>query len=319
MRAAAGLGWSLAAEDEASLEFRTGWSTGAGYASLDPENHAALTVVLARGVDRERALAVFRSAWALAEDDWGAAPLRGGPGPWLRWRGPESTPRLRYAPRAGSGGAADVRLELLVTERYESREARDAEYLGEQPYSWSQARQGAATHGMYLPGEDTAEGWDDFERRLTATIRDLADEATLLRVAPLIVIIEEESADWSPELPTCFLRFAGGTLRIECPVEPEPHVTRALTAIGWQPPGMDVGEPPAGDGAASDGDENGEHCPNYFRTFPTTFPFPPESSKQAARIVVGGLRSRGADLKALTYRVLWKGNRVGVSLPKLGI
>jgi hypothetical protein len=328
MRVIAEQGWSLRDEHAASLAFRTGLPTEVGYASPNPEDAPALRIELASRVDRDQALDVFRTARRLAEDELGEAALRGGSGPWLRWRRPDSTPCLRFVSNADGAGNASVRLELLATERYENRETQDARYLGKQPYSWCRILHGAATDGMFMPGEDTAKDWDDFEDRLGRTIRDVADGATLLGEDPLVLLIEErdDGSRWPGEIPTCFVRLSDGVLRIECPTLPEPEIVQALTGMGWNTPQEVATAAPASAGDEEEGtdrntpdDADSEGSPDFSRVFPVALPFPESDAREAARLVAGALRSLGATLDALTYWVGRKGVSLGVRLPQLGI
>ncbi|WP_405615071.1 DUF6301 family protein [Streptomyces sp. NBC_01511] len=314
-RVLAECGWSLVEERGGSLSFSTGLPTGVGYASTDLDDSPALTLTLARGLGHAEAAEVFHTAAGHAEDVLGVPPLRGGPGPWLRWRRPGTTPRLRFRHGSANEATAGVVLELLATDRYENQETRAAQHLGKQPSSWFRTVHTAATDGMFTPGNDVAEDWADFEHRLARTLHALVRDVPMLGELPLSLVIDErDDGERTPaEIPTCFVRLADGVLRVESPADPKPDLVLTLTELGWTPPSKEWITVLTTDDWSNAPDDG---SPSFFRDWPMTSR---TAADDAARLVVGALRAVGASLPALTYWVGRNGDNTGVRLPELGI
>ncbi|WP_329518525.1 DUF6301 family protein [Spirillospora sp. NBC_01491] len=307
-------GWSLVEDRGVSLGFSTGLPTGHGYASTDLDHSPALAVTLASGLDHAEAVEVFDTARRQAEDVLGPPPLRGGPGPWLRWRRPGATPRLRLARACSDEATASVHLELLATDRYEHHEVRTARHQGEHPYSWCRTVHTDETDGMLVPGDAVAEDWRDVEDRLARTLRALVRDVPVLGEDPLTLVIEErdDGSRMPSEIPTCFVKLADGVLRVECPADPVPDMVLTLTELGWTAPSE------AWITVLTTGDWSTEPdgSPSFSRDWPLTSEV---AAGDAARLVVGALRAVEATLPALGYWVGRNGDNLGVRLPELGI
>ncbi|MFI6288867.1 DUF6301 family protein [Streptomyces sp. NPDC051018] len=308
-------GWSLDREREKVLCFSTGLPTGSGYADTDTGYSPALSVTLADGVGHAEAVEVFHTARRYAEELLGPAPMRGGFGPWLRWRRDGATPRLRFSRASREPVTASVRLELLATDPYEYREASAVDHLGEPPYSWCRIVHTDEMEGVLIPGDTIAQSWEDVERGMAGTLEDLAEDLPVLGEQPLTLLIEDWSDDSREptDKPTCYVRFTDGVLTVECPASPTPELVPVLTELGWTEPSADWAAVAAGEW---DWTSDPEGNPSFSREWPTTSPAAPAD---AARLVTGALRATGATLPGLSYWVGRNGESLGVNLPALGI
>ncbi|MEU0808609.1 hypothetical protein [Streptomyces sp. NPDC005970] len=323
------LGWTRAEEDAATTRLwtlRTGLPTGDAYAYPGESTgfRPSLTVSLANhGTDAERAAEVFHTARRAAERLLGHAPLRGGPGPWLRWRQPRTTLQLRFRGGWRQDGEdvrpeAGVSLEVLPTEQFEYRELRTFQHTPEDaPYLWCRLVHCDAAEGMLLPGDARAEGWKDFEERLERTLEALLDDAPLLGELPLTLMLSGPSLDGTPDC-ACYIKLTDDGLRLESALDPYPNVLSTLIELGWTPPSDDW------IAALTSDDWDWFQEPSGEANFTHHLPGPGRgpAAKQAAtaaRLVVGALRTVATEPAELSYWVGRNGENTGMRLPLLGV
>ena len=236
-RAAAELGWRLAPEHRRSiadeLVFQASFSAGRGFAHSnssivrpDDREFESFGYLLAEGNDREMLTRVFQKAREAAERRLHPAPIHGGPGPWLRWRRPNSLLEIERTSR-------DVVLRLRSTQVVEDDEYRACKW-GDRDFAvgaigvWMSVGRHESLEGMMVPGGFDAGTWSEFQAWLAETLRALTGDMPCLRDDVVMVLSPGDESDRFVQLTI----DEEGLLHLEAARRPEDVHT--LTALGWE-------------------------------------------------------------------------------------
>jgi hypothetical protein len=120
----------------------------------------------------------------------GPAPWRGGPGAWLRWRGPGTTLRIQRLHEAGA-----LSMELFPTRAREEAERRaftGAGGLGALPYDWCLTRPDLALADLFLPfGPDPADH-EQFAAHLPEVLAGVVADLPLIGWGePVLIVVAD--------------------------------------------------------------------------------------------------------------------------------
>ncbi|WP_067485983.1 hypothetical protein [Actinomadura hibisca] len=279
-RAAAVLGWKVAA-GRGAVALHGGLPTGPGHAYPDelsepPRQHGyeSFSCPLARGRDRPALNEAFRTARRLAEDLLGPAPLRGGPGPWLRWRRPVSLLELE---RTASSVEVCLRpAEVVEADEHRAVEWGDRDIAAEVVGIWLGETPHPSCAETSLPGHCVAESWKELREWLEETLRTLVEDLPALDDPTVVSLV---SADASDPHQVRFLVDGGSPLRLEAT-----STARLREERSWRE--------------------------NDGRTLTAEFPSPHRVHiRAAAEILVDALRTYGLPLETLRYRASMRGCR----------
>ncbi|GAA4099989.1 DUF6301 family protein [Actinomadura miaoliensis] len=253
-----------------------------GYQSLEYQ-----LAELARGDDPQVLTEVFQAARRAAERRLGPAPIRGGDGPWLRWRRPVSLLEIERTSRT-------VELRLRPTQVVENAEYRvgkwgDRDFAVATIGSWlSVARRDASLEGLWLPGGFEAETWQDFQQWLAETLRALVSDVPCLGEDLVMVL---SPGDGSGRFVQLTIDDAG-LLHMEAGRMPDDPNT--LAAMGWE-----------------------EHD-EYVVAIDLDTPTGPEVDT-AARMLVETLRAHRVDLPELSHQAWFNNSDHDLILLGLGL
>ncbi|MEV0645173.1 hypothetical protein AB0I28_07905 [Phytomonospora sp. NPDC050363] len=285
-RVLAELGWSIDVEDAGLL--RTDLPGGRAGLGTDLDDGPVLSVPIPDGTD-------LRAAWSLVQEVLGRPTLRGGPGPWLRWRSEDTTIRL------------DARsIDLLPTERFEMTELRTFAHDPDAcPYLWC-----ISDGDQFLPGDRPVDDWDELARRLGTTVAGLISDLPALGELPVTLSVHGRVSEPDEEPATCYFKFGERGLRLEVPADPWPERVEALTALGWTPPSGEWIT------ALTDDTFDWVTTPEGSASFAAE---PGADAELAAHLAVGALKDLGLTPQGLSYRVGREGESLSAHLPSVGI
>lgn len=279
-RALAHLGWSPAKDSAEGWRPKGEWfDTDLGTGSGTFSRHGAdddQTGIRVRVGDGDE---VFRKVRAALEEELGAPTVMRGPGPLLRWRGPV---RLLELERF----SGTTYLEVKPAEGVENSEYRTAKWaepedgLGVLGY-WQIVGRVPEAEGMSIPGGYWADGWKEFEDRLTTTLWSVVEDFALMDGPDDFITVVQTPGD-------CFVQWctlSGWSLRIEARIlsERDAAWTDAMTALGWE-----VADVPATE-------------PTVAHEFGT---LGRDEAATAARMLVGALQAGGVAFEDLWHQVI---------------
>jgi hypothetical protein len=223
--------WSRAAVENAIA--------GAAWRGAAPEivqgrtREALEPVAISKGIAVGEAAGDFARWLELGKRVLGeAAAVMGGPGPFVRWRGRQTSTAVR---RDGDR----IVVELMATERYEHEQYGIFEWgegLDGLPYHWMGFRTTADIGGMTTSGR-LVYSWDEVERAIAMTTRTVRDDVLALRGYGLAFKIALKCRDRSRR-EVALVLFPNGEMDAFCDIaRSEDRLDdAAMRALGWQAP-----------------------------------------------------------------------------------